>query len=146
MLKKSIGLTLCIFSLVPLGAVHATEPVATTELRTAAACPSQNFTQFLKAFRSNEQVQRAFTATPLPHTYLDDDFKEKTVPRKASEIHFPVISSEKKLKKFAVKPKVIVQKDGMLVVEWFGNANTTKYKFSKKSGCWQLVATENLSP
>lgn len=100
----------------------------------------------MKAFRNSEQIQRAYTVIPLPFTSLDEDFKDKKTLLQASEIDFPLIGNDAKLKKFGVKTSITPQKNGMRVMDSSGMSEVTVYRFAKKDRCWRLVGMENPSP
>lgn len=115
----------------------------------APSCPSQKFSDFLKAFAESEKLQRAFTSTSLQQKVLFLDNGPEPVFKKSSTegINFPIIPPESARTAGALTLSVDYAKGGNAVVNLMRNEWDTQasYTFQNKNGCWQLVERVDLS-
>jgi hypothetical protein len=121
---------------------------------TAAACPSQNFEEFLQKFSSDPQVESAFTAPFVRVTLLADkgdeglvdyevyqaksDYRDFHLSHKQDGYHV-VFNSEgggSKATPIDVKQEA---PDSYLVAFKHGVSEGNSYRFKQQGGCWYLV-------
>lgn len=107
------------------------------------ACPSQDFDQFLQAFATNVDVQRAHTADPLLSESLDvtADPEPRLVSRQLdrAEQQFPLMPSPQQQLDDGLKASQT--RLGAQEVEVMLRKPDTDYQvsfFFRKDGCWEL--------
>jgi hypothetical protein len=114
-------------------------------------CPSPVFNDFLKAFRDDVNVQRAFTADPLDMTYLDTtsaDASPRTQHKSLdwAAINKPVMVSSDSLGNEGLVQTIEGSDQRYQVVETQPGTGTKKtYDFSQVDGCWRLTAINDQS-
>ena len=124
--------------------------VSQEKVKNYPACPSQDFSEFLKVFSENIVIQRAFTKYPLKKWQLDldSDPEPKPVLRnlRSSQISFPVIpgESERNLKSLTFRIEKIESKKAKLLLMKADTDYQISYFFSKNS-CWNLDRIEDWS-
>jgi hypothetical protein len=144
-----------------LGACKATpqqnlpvaQPAASTPAPTSVtlACPSSNFDGFLKAFISDIEVQKTFSAKPLESQTVDVLAEPEpalvTKMLSAAELQFPLIPSEQQqVKEGLTKRQSVVLENGHTKVTLA--KEDTDYQMSfyfRKNQCWQLYRIRNES-
>lgn len=114
------------------------------------ACPSQNFSKFLKEFSEREEVQKAFTKYPLEQQQLDLDADPEPKPFVRNlgrhQIKFPVIprESERQMKSLTLRVSKIASRRAKLTLSKSDTDYRILYFFSKNS-CWKLERIEDWS-
>jgi hypothetical protein len=143
-----------------LGACKATPQQASADARPAVpasaptpavpACPSSSFDGFLKAFREDVQVQKAFSAEPLESQTVDATAEPEpalvTKMLTAAELQFPVIPSEQQQTQEGLTMRQSVLENGDTKVTLA--REDTDYQLSfyfRKGECWQLFRIRNES-
>lgn len=138
--------------------VSALDPAAKSMDGALPACPSQDFDAFLKAFASDDRIERTFTAPAVKTAELgggedgDDtvlvyqpaagyaDFNVKYV---GNAFHFIDANGKKDADSLALE--VEPQGDDVRMVRYqYGMSEGNSYKFEKQAGCWYL--TEDPDP
>lgn len=123
------------------------------------SCPSQNFPTFLKAYRNNLDIQKAFTVTPLKFNSFYPEFGEKPnvsylnaadlYEVEPSEAQFPIFNNAQELEAQGVKLSMKKQSSRWYRVQTGGmegtGANTYDFDFKKLNGCWRLVEITDYS-
>ena len=138
--------------------VSALDPAAKSMDSAAPACPSQDFDAFLKAFASDNRVERAFTAPVVKAAELgggedgDDTvlvyqpaagYADFNVEYAGNAFHFIDANGKKDAASLALE--VEPQGDDVRMVRYqYGMSEGNSYKFEKKAGCWYL--TEDPDP
>ena len=125
----------------------------------ANGCPSQNFPTFLKAYRNNLDIQKAFTVIPLKFNNFHPSFGEKPdvsyltaadlYEVEPSEAQFPIFNNAQGLEAEGVKLSMKKQSSRWYSVQTGGmegtGANTYDFDFKKLNGCWRLVEITDFS-
>ena len=128
----------------------AAQPAASTPAPTSAAlaCPSPTFDGFLKAFISDVEVQKAFSAEPLESQTVDAAAEPEpalvTKMLSAAELQFPLIPSEQQQASEGLNMRQSVLENGDIKVTLA--KEDTDYQMSfyfKKDGCWKLIRVRN---
>lgn len=116
----------------------------------AAACPSSSFDGFLKAFREDVQVQKAFSAEPLESQTVDATAEPEpalvTKMLTATELQFPLIPSEQQQAQEGLTMRQSALENGDTKVTLV--KEDTDYQMSfyfRKNECWQLFRIRNES-
>ncbi len=138
--------------------VSALEPAAKSIEGVAPACPSRDFDAFLKAFASDDRVERAFTAPAVKVAELgggedgDDtvfvylpaaSYADFNVKHAGNAFHF--VDGYGKQDASALDLKVEAQGDDVRMVRYqYGMSEGNSYKFVRKADCWYL--TEDPDP
>jgi hypothetical protein len=113
-------------------------------------CPSQDFREFLEAFAKSEEVQHAFTRTPLIAMYGTDHSSPGYIlivdVQDYHQIKFPVFPSFHKRTIYPVTLAIIGVSDRHAEVKAYIQESDylVRYVFSKGT-CWELVFTDDLS-
>ncbi len=143
--------------LIILAAVAALSPVI-AEAK-VNSCPSQNFATFLKAYRNNVDIQRAFTVIPLKFNSFYPNYGEKpdVSHLKAADLHFaepseaqfPIFINAQELEMQGVKLSMKKQSSRWYRVQTGSmggtGANAYDFDFKKLNGCWLLVEITDFS-
>lgn len=133
--------------------VSALDPAAKSMDSAAPACPSQDFDAFLKAFASDDRIERAFTApvVKVAELYSDDNgdharmvyvagsaYDDFNVNYAADAFHFvdSAKSVDKKPLRLEIQPKGDEQRS---VRYMYGVSEGNSYTFKKSSDCWYLI-------
>lgn len=115
-----------------------------------AACPAQNFREFISAYADSEAVQRTFIKTPLKKRRLDLDAEPEPKPvvkyLKYSQLKFPLLplQAERHAKSLSLR----IEKSSGKEAEATLFKQDTDYQvtyFFVKNDCWVLVAIEDWS-
>ena len=129
-------LPLCLFGLL-VPSISSAEPV----------CPSQNFQTFIRAFSSDENVQKSFTANPLTLIYLEAaglDYqikKELINPSAEGKGYFlPVYES----KQWSPEIKINKKSRSRYHVTTTVDNTILHYDFKKQKRCWYLTRYKNM--
>lgn len=118
-------------------------------------CPSQDFSDFLRAFGESVEIQKAFTQYPLKHVQVVDATSEP-LPKvsvrhlKKSNIKFPIFLSQNHLADYGLKVESENRKKGIwAAIERSAGERSLghyiEYKFVQKNGCWNLVEINDQS-
>ena len=127
-----------------------TQPATSTPVPTSAtlACPSSNFDSFLKAFISDVEVQKAFSAKPLESQTVDATAEPEpaliTKMLTETELKFPLIPSEQQQANEGLKMRQSALENGDIKVTLA--KEDTDYQMSfyfKKEACWKLIRIRN---
>ena len=130
--------------------VSSAAPTAAASASATLACPSPNFDGFLKAFISDVEVQKAFSAEPLESQTVDATAEPEpalvTKVLTAAELQFPLIPSEQQQAKegLAMRQSVLENGDTKVTLA----KEDTDYQMSfyfRKNECWQLFRIRNES-
>ncbi len=129
--------------------VSALEPVAKVA---ATACPSRDFDAFLKAFSSDDNIERAFTApvVKVAELYSDDSgdhtrmvyvdgraYDDFNVDYAGNSYHF--VNSEGKVDASALTLDIAKENDTVRTVRYrYGMSEGNSYRFEDKGDCWYL--------
>lgn len=125
----------------------------------APACPSNDFDAFLKAFASDEKVERAFTAPLVKVAELGGgesgdeqiDVYERSVDYDGFLLRYqgdawrlkPVEASAQGA---PADIQVTAEPDGQRYVTLPGSVEGISYRFAMVDGCWRLVADPDVVP
>jgi hypothetical protein len=113
-------------------------------------CPSQDFRKFLEAFAESEEIQHAFTRTPLVAMYATDRSSPGHIQivdvQDYHQIKFPIFPSFQKKTIYPVMVVTIGVSDGHAEVKAYiqGSDYLVRYVFNKAT-CWELVFTDDSS-
>jgi hypothetical protein len=138
--------------------VSALDPASRSSDDAAPACPSPDFDAFLKAFASDDRIERAFTAPAVRVAELGggedgDDTVFVYLPAagyadfnvKYADKAFHFIDANGAKDASSLDLKVEAQGDDVRIVRYqYGMSEGNSYKFERKAGCWQL--TEDPDP
>ena len=114
------------------------------------ACPSREFTKFLKAFTEHKDIQMAFTKFPLKRQQLDLNVDPEPKPvikiLGRHQIEFPLIPGEleRKAKSLTLRIDKVTSKRAKLTLLKIDTDYQVSYFFSK-SGSWKLERIEDWS-
>jgi hypothetical protein len=110
----------------------------------AAACPSPDFSVFLRAFANDVRIQKAFVADPLQHDFIDANADPEPKPvtemLAARDLQFPLIVEKDGLK--AQAPVVNGDQASVKLLKEDTSYQIT-YHFQQTGGCWRLVRIQN---
>lgn len=114
-----------------------------------AECPSQNFSEFLSAFRQQHDIQKQFTKIPLTTSNYKDDYEKATVTEKTEDqIDWPVIATMEQQKSMALIQETTPQPDNSMKVRISiseSDAYIMDYTFYRANDCWQLTRIDDLT-
>jgi len=127
--------------------------VSPIDVQAAPACPSQDFDAFLKAFASNDQTERAFTAPVVKVAELGggEDGTDTVMVYETgrsydgfnvaySDNAFHFVDSEGAKDKASLKLDVQPQGDDVRRVSYqYGMSEGNSYTFRHTDGCWFLT-------
>lgn len=127
--------------------------VSPLDAQAAPACPSQDFDAFLKAFASNEQTERAFTAPVVKVAELGggEDGTDTVLVYETQRSYdgfnvafadnaFHYIDSEGAKDTSPLKLDVQAQGDDVRQVRYqYGMSEGNSYTFRRTDGCWFLT-------
>lgn len=119
------------------------------------ACPARDFSEFIKVFSRNMEVQMAFTKYPLKYVQILDAASEP-LPRQSikfltkEQIKFPLIHDEKELVKYGLKllEEKIDEETSMALEVSLGKKSLghyIEYIFKREKSCWKLVEVNDQS-
>lgn len=127
-------------------------PAAKTAATSAVACPSRDFDAFLKAFASDDNIERAFTApvVKVAELYSDDNgdharmvyvdgraYDDFNVDYAGNAYHF--VNSEGKVDASPLTLNIAQENDTARVVRYrYGMSEGNSYRFENKGDCWYL--------
>jgi uncharacterized protein YecT (DUF1311 family) len=115
---------------------------------TSAACPSQDFAQFLPAFSANAESQKRLTAIAvkillLKRTSDPGRFEPQITAETGAGLAFPLMAAiEGKTEGVEIEP--VDDSHVNVVDKRAGNSNIKIFNFAKKP-CWALVGVEDWS-
>lgn len=132
--------------------VSALVPAAKATATTAPACPSRDFDTFLKAFSSDDKIERTFT-TPVvkvAELYSDDSgdhsrmvyidgsvYDDFNVDYAGNAYHF--VNSEGKVDASPLEIDIAPESNTVRVVRYrYGMSEGNSYRFEDKGDCWYL--------
>lgn len=115
-----------------------------------AACPSRDFSEFIKAFSENTEVQAAFTKYPLQQQRLDANAEPepKPVVRKLrrDQVSFPVLPNEAERKKQSLVLRIDEKKSNHVKLTLVkGDTDYQVNYFFSRNSCWRLERIEDWS-
>jgi hypothetical protein len=127
--------------------LHSGHVLASENNKTGIACPSENFAAFFKVFLEDENVQRAFTRTPLTVLNADKNAKPNWIKAlkilDSGQVNFPVF------------PPLQVRKARLLDIHTSGTTDSHAevtmahspsakdwFLFEKDSTCWKLSSID----
>ena len=114
------------------------------------ACPSREFTKFLKAFTEHKEIQMAFTKFPLKRQQLDLDADPEPKPvitnLGRSQAEFPLIPNEfeREKKSLTLRIDKVTPTRAKVTLLKSDTDYQISYFFSKNS-CWKLERIEDWS-
>lgn len=125
----------------------------------APACPSSDFDAFLKAFASDEKIERAFTA-PLVRVAMlggGEDGDEQIDVYENSEDYdgfmlryhgdaWRLTVADESSSGVPAEIKVTAEPDGQRYVTLPGSVEGISYRFAMIDGCWRLAADPDVVP
>lgn len=134
--------------------------VSPLDAQAAPACPSQDFDAFLKAFASNDQTERAFTAPVVKVAELgggedgDDTVMvyEEGAKYDAFVLRFNdgkwILKPQPELEGRVIPANVAVKPEGngAYYVTLPGNVEGISYRFERRNDCWQLTSDPEVVP
>ena len=139
-------------------AVRSWKAAALPAAEAAPACPSSDFDAFLKAFASDEKVERAFTAPLVKVAELgggvdgtdsvllyaaSGDYAGFNVVWRDGAFHFA--GPDGKADSAPLELQVEPQGDAVRIVRYgYGMSEGNSYRFEQRNGCWAL--TEDPEP
>jgi hypothetical protein len=116
------------------------------------ACPARDFSEFIKAFSENTEVQMAFTKYPLKEQSLgiDAEPEPKPVVRKLrrDQVSFPVIHNEAERKKQLLELRVdsVIGSNAEVTLFKDNTGYLVTYEFEfDREGCWYLLSVNDQS-
>lgn len=125
----------------------------------APACPSTDFDAFLKAFASDEKIERAFTAPLVKVAMLgggEDGDEQNDVYERSGDYDGFMLRYQGdawRLKPVEGSPQgapanihVTAEPDGQRYVTLPGSVEGISYRFAMGDGCWRLVADPDVVP
>jgi hypothetical protein len=131
--------------------VSALDPVAAKDA--APACPSRDFDAFLKAFASDDRIERTFTAplVKVAELYSDDegdhtrlvymtgaDYRQFNVDYAGNAYRF--VDGEGKVGTSALALDISKESDSTRAVRYrYGMSEGNSYRFEEKRDCWYLT-------
>jgi len=113
-----------------------------------AACPSQDFLEFMEAFSESTEVQRAFTRFPLERQHLEVSAEPEPRPlvRKLGrdQVELPVLPNkdERKAKSLGLRVEKLASTQAQVVLEKSDTDYRVSYFFSR-AACWELERIED---
>jgi hypothetical protein len=112
-------------------------------------CPAENFSEFIQIFSDDENIQRAFTQSPLKKQELKDaDPEPKPFVRtlRSHEIKFPIFPLQKERESESLEMRVtkMTSRNAHVILEKPDTDYSILYFFQKKR-CWRLVRVEDWS-
>ena len=117
-----------------------------------AACPSHDFSDFIKAFSENTEVQVAFTKYPLQQQSVDTNAEPepKPVVRKLprNQISFPVLPKEIERKKQSLEVRVdsVTGSNAKVTLVKPNTDYQVTYEFELyTNSCWYLLSVDDQS-
>ncbi len=134
--------------------VSALEPVAKSLEGAAPACPSKDFESFLKAFASDDRVERAFTAPVVTVAEIEDRsdagyFSRKVYIAGTAYRGFNVVYSRNafhfsddagKQAADALMLEIASPSSDVRDVRYrYGSSEGNSYRFQNRDGCWYLT-------
>lgn len=139
-------------------AVRSWRASALVPAAAAPACPSTDFDAFLKAFASDETIERAFTAPlvkvvdlgagvdgtdPVPRYDAGSDYAGFDVAWRDGGYHF--VGPDGAVDPGTLALKVEARGEAVREVRYgYGMSEGNSYRFERKNGCW--VLTEDPEP
>lgn len=134
------------------GAVKSWVVSAVAAAKATAACPAADFDGFLKAFASDDRIERAFTAplVKVAELYSDDagdharmvymtgaGYDGFNVNHAGNAFHF--VDSEGKVDTSPLALEVSQTSDSIRTVRYrYGMSEGNSYRFENMGGCWYL--------
>lgn len=128
-------------------------PAAKTAATSAVACPSRDFDVFLKAFASDDNIERAFTApvVKVAELYTDDNgdharmvyvdgraYDDFNVRYGGQAFHY--VDSEGRSDMKALRLEIEGNADEVKTVRYmYGVSEGNSYTFNDSGDCWYLV-------
>lgn len=117
--------------------------------RNKIACPSQEFSEFIKIFSENLDVQIRFTKYPLKYRQIVDATadpfpKFSIIFLNKNKLNFPIFLNEKNLIKNGLKiNNTRINDDNYISTEVSRGekslGNYVEYKFKRTKNCWKLT-------
>lgn len=119
------------------------------------ACPSRDFSEFIKVFSESKEVQMMFTKYPLKYVQVLDAASEP-VPKESikflskEEIKFPVLLDRQGLIRYGLKlnDKKIDDETYIAIETSSGEKSLghyVEYKFKRIKNCWRLTEINDQS-
>jgi predicted DNA binding CopG/RHH family protein len=114
------------------------------------ACPSRDFSEFIKAFSENTEMQAAFTKYPLQQQRLDTNAEPEPKPvirkLRRDQVSFPVFPNEAERKKRSLVLRIDEKKYNHVKLTLVKDDTDyqVNYFFSRNS-CWRLERIEDWS-
>jgi hypothetical protein len=116
------------------------------------ACPSRDFSEFIKAFSENTEMQAAFTKYPLQQQRLDANAEPEPKPvirkLRRDQVSFPVLPNEAERKKQSLEVRVgsVIGSNAKAFLVKPDTDYKVTYEFELHTdSCWYLLSVDDQS-